>query len=40
MLCVDIQNCASYPHGEYIFNKNDEIVIGKWKNAAEIMSDT
>ncbi len=21
MLCADIQNCACYPHGEYIFRK-------------------
>ena len=21
MVCVDIENCACYPHGEYIFRK-------------------
>ena len=29
MLGVDIQNCACYPHGEYIFRKMMKKVIGK-----------
>ena len=40
MLCVDIQNCACYPHGEHMFRKIVKKGIGKWKNASEMTSDT